>query len=169
LITLIRPIVGSVLLLAACLKAKELLVGVAPHPIWFTAAVIQIELLCGVALLLRVLLRYARWGTLILFASFSAYALRQLVSGETSCSCFGDIQVLPLCTFVFDVFVLLALFLWTPSLTIPHCIMMLPLTGSIRRTHSWFGVSLLAKEARIAFGLTLITRTVLSNLLSDGT
>jgi hypothetical protein len=87
---------GGVLILAAALKAHQLLAGRAPGAGWRVAAVVQVELLAGLALLLGLYPAATRWGAMLLFACFVGVSCYQVSSGAKSCGCLGDVRV-PAC------------------------------------------------------------------------
>jgi hypothetical protein len=52
-----------------------------------------------------------RWAVLVLFIGFAVYSLRLVLSGATSCGCFGSITFSPWWTFLIDTSIVLGLLL----------------------------------------------------------
>jgi hypothetical protein len=119
----LRVLVAILLLAAAGLKAHQL----ATEPTaegdlwshrWFLILWVEVELALGLWLASG-LARRAAWGVaLACFAGFAAIALYKGISGETSCGCFGRIEVNPWHTLILDVVVAAALLLFRPPLRV---------------------------------------------------
>lgn len=107
---------GLLLLAAAAAKGHQL----ATQPVaelglltsrWFLVAVVEFELAFGLWLLMGL---YPRWTwrvALLCFVGFAGVSLQKALSGETSCGCFGAVEVDPRLTFLLDV-TAAALLLW---------------------------------------------------------
>lgn len=106
---------GLFLVIAAVLKTVQIMTDPAAalrSPLGHNLLpVLQIggELAVGSIFLLGVYWRTLRWGALALFAAFAAYSFHLAMSGATSCSCFGPVQMNPWWTFSMDVLVFLGL------------------------------------------------------------
>ena len=116
----VRVALGLVLLAAAALKAHQLATGpVAETNLldsrWFLMIEVEFELLFGLWLLFGAYPRLTWAAALLLFTTFVAVSLFQIVSGEASCGCFGKVPVNPWYTFAFDAAAVLALLLCRPS------------------------------------------------------
>jgi hypothetical protein len=117
LVTFIPFVVGGFLLIAAGLKAHQLLTGDLPatdlfSSRWFRAALIDVEVLCGGALIIRVAPRVMRQGCQGLFAVFLAFSVFQMAFGAKSCACLGSLELGPMGMVALDIAVLGALWLW---------------------------------------------------------
>ena len=115
LATMVPLLIGGVLLLAAAAKAGHLFGGVGGLSAWFAAALVQVELLCGLALLLGLFPRMTRWGTMLLFTCFAIYTLHDVGAGAKSCGCVGDLPMKPVYALLFDIVALLGLWFWRPK------------------------------------------------------
>jgi hypothetical protein len=98
--SLVRFVLGALLLAAAIRKAKQQFVGVNPeHRLadsgWFMISVTTAELIIGGWLLSGRYLREAWFMSVLLFVGFACYSSVQIARRATSCGCFGDIQVNP--------------------------------------------------------------------------
>jgi len=112
-------LVGVLLLASAGLKADQLLLDEASQEgllgsRWFLMALVECELLLGVWLLSGIFSRRCRQVVLAVFAMFAIVALQKGFSGESSCGCFGRLEVNPWWTFGLDLLVLGAIGKWTP-------------------------------------------------------
>lgn len=103
----VRIILGSVLLMAAGLKAYQL----ATEPTlekflftswWFQTTEVEFELIWAIFLLSRLHRRILWLVTLVGFGTFCCIALYKGISGDSSCGCFGRINVNPWYMFIFD-------------------------------------------------------------------
>ena len=109
-----RPLVGLLLIVAAILKAVQLVTepaAVFVHPLGrhFLPVNVGAELTLGVLVLSGLYWRVLRWFVLALFSGFAGYSLYIALDGETSCGCFGPIQINPWWTFGLDVAVVAGL------------------------------------------------------------
>lgn len=113
-------LVGSLLLLAAVLKALDL----AQHPVsnasflstrWFQLAVIEWELFLGIALLLQPTARAMRLVALAMFFAFAAFSLSRAVLGELDCGCFGGMRIHPAISAGISLAALALLAVWKPA------------------------------------------------------
>ncbi|MFV1965060.1 MAG: MauE/DoxX family redox-associated membrane protein [Pirellulaceae bacterium] len=106
--TLLRALLGVVLLIAAALKAWQL----STEPVaedglltsrGFLIALVEFELLFGLCLLFGLVPRVTWPIAMLCFVGFSCVALYKALSGAASCGCFGKVEVNPWYTFAFDV------------------------------------------------------------------
>jgi len=116
---LVPLLVGGLLLVSAGLKADQLLVDEATQDglfgsRWFLMALVECELLLGVWLLSGIFARRCRQVVLAVFAVFAIVALQKGFSGESSCGCFGRLDINPWWTFGLDLLVLGTLWNWNP-------------------------------------------------------
>ena len=103
------------LLTAALLKVHQL--STVPYldkfpPRWLMIAFVEIELWFAIWLFSGKLPRLTHRMTLIMFTFFSCVTFYKAISGEASCGCFGQIEVNPWYTLVFDVGVV-GILLWS--------------------------------------------------------
>jgi uncharacterized membrane protein YphA (DoxX/SURF4 family) len=103
-----RWIVGCLLVIAAVLKAAQLIVDptgaiAGPFGSSLLAAHIGIELGLGLLVLSGMFWRQVRWAAILLFAMFAVHSLSRALSGNASCGCFGPIDLSPWWTFALDV------------------------------------------------------------------
>jgi hypothetical protein len=110
----VRIALALLLLSAAAFKAHALWTDTAqPFPLLHSLraqiAVIQIEALIGLWLLTGVYPHVARWIALCLFSTLAAASLYLGVRGESSCGCWGRLQVNPWITFAVDISAVIAL------------------------------------------------------------
>lgn len=103
----VRRVLGVVLLIAAALKGY----AVATEPIigtgilgtrWFAIAVVNVEMFCGMWLLLSWLPVWTWRGAVALFSLFAVISVSKIIAGEASCGCFGRVPVSPWWTLGFD-------------------------------------------------------------------
>lgn len=112
---------GLVLLVAAGLKAHQLATEpTAERELFshrgFLILWVEVEIVLGLWFLSR-LARRASWLAAVLcFLAFGVFTLHRALAGETSCGCFGRIEINPWHTFVFDLAALVALSLFRPDL-----------------------------------------------------
>jgi uncharacterized membrane protein YphA (DoxX/SURF4 family) len=117
---IVRVALGALLLIAAALKAHELMTGPVPGKglfAWrpFLIAAVEFEVVLALCLLCG-LWPKAVWGvTLLCFAAFSCITLYKLLSGQSSCGCFGRVTVNPRYTLMLDVACLVVLVLFRPG------------------------------------------------------
>jgi len=105
---------GSLLIVAAVLKAYEIATGPIQHNgvlgvRWVAIGLVQCELLFAVVLLSGLCRRSIWYASVGLFGVFAAVSLYYGISGAESCGCFGRVHVNPWWTFALDVVVLVAL------------------------------------------------------------
>jgi len=117
---LVPILVGGLLLASAGLKADQLLIDEVTQDglfgsRWFLIGLVECELLLGMWLLSGTFSVRCRQVVLAVFAVFAIVALQKGLSGESSCGCFGRLEVNPWWTFGLDIFVLGAMWKWTPS------------------------------------------------------
>jgi len=98
--TLVFRALGLVLLLAAALKGYQL--ATAPLPAtglitsrWLLLGLTEFEIAFGLWLWAGLYPRQTRWAALAWFAALLVVNLGLIASGESSCSCFGPLQVMP--------------------------------------------------------------------------
>jgi hypothetical protein len=127
----LRVVLALILLAAAALKARQL----ATEPIfgsgllesrWFLIAAVEFELLFALWLLSTLLPSPSGRGaggegiltwllSVALFSIFACVSLYKALSGYASCGCFGNLQVNPWHTAMFDMVVLCALVYFRPA------------------------------------------------------
>lgn len=116
----IRTLAGLILLIAAGLKAHQL----ATEPVanrdifsyrWSMTAMVEFEIVFGLWLLSGLHKRLSWLLAILCFSGFSVVTIYKALSGESSCGCFGRVQVNPWYTLIFDVTVVLALLIFRPS------------------------------------------------------
>lgn len=117
---LVMPALGILLLVAAGFKAYELLTGPLAGEGFFASrglviSLVLFEILFGLTLLFGVFPRWTWRIAVAVFAVFAAVTLYKGLSGETSCGCFGRVEINPWWTFCFDLVVLAALLRWRPA------------------------------------------------------
>lgn len=116
---LIGSIVGILLLSTAGMKLYDLLYGQAsallwlPSPRWILAAV-ELETIIGLWLLSGWRAPWAWRISLILFAGLAAISAYLGMTGQSSCGCFGRVEVNPWWMFAVDLLTFAALFLFRP-------------------------------------------------------
>ena len=120
----VRLLVAAVLLIAAVLKAHELLTRpVANQNLlsyrWSLSLQVLFEVGLGLALALGVFRRLV-WATTVgAFIFFCLITVSKALSGEASCGCFGAVQVNPWVTLVLDVAIVIFSLVFRPSLDRP--------------------------------------------------
>jgi hypothetical protein len=112
--TIVRFLLGSLLLVAAGLKLYGLSVSAIPRVGWFSQPWVQLaaaqwELALGLWLLSGAYPRLSWLAAVITFATFAAISSRLGSLGVASCGCFGSIQASPWSAFLVDVVALLLL------------------------------------------------------------
>jgi hypothetical protein len=116
----VRLAIGVVLVVSAVLKFHDLYYGDAtallwlPSPRWVLAA-IEIEMLVGLWLVSGMAARGAWFVSLLLFAGMAGVSFYLGVTGQSSCGCFGRVEVHPWATFAFDIAALALMWLFRPS------------------------------------------------------
>ncbi len=118
--TALRVALGLLLLTAAALKAHALATGPVPASGLlgsraFQVAAVEIEVALGLWLVLCVWPRAAWAAALVGFAGFAGIALHRALSGESSCGCFGRIEVNPWHMVLLDTCAVFGLLRWRPE------------------------------------------------------
>ncbi len=120
--TVVRLTLGVVLLAAAALKGYQL----ATEPTadtrlmdswWFVVSAVEFEFLLAACLLVGIYpqqIRRIATGCFALFACVSAY---KVVTGESSCGCFGSVELNPWFSLILDLVAVLALLHWRPTIS----------------------------------------------------
>lgn len=114
---LVRGVLGLLLLSAAGLKAHAFWSETA-QPIMLLSspraqvAIIETEALLGLWLMTGLYVRAARWIALSFFGVLASVSLYLAFLGESSCGCFGRVQVNPWFSFAIDVGAILAPWRW---------------------------------------------------------
>ena len=105
--TLLRILLGVVLLLAAGMKVHEL--STTPYiaafpPRWMMIVFTELEILFAIWLLFvpKNFEKITWLATACLFSFFSLVTLYKALSGEASCGCFGRVEINPWYTLIFD-------------------------------------------------------------------
>ncbi len=119
----VRVVLALVLLTAAGLKAYEL--ATVPtsgtsvlESRWFLIGLVEAEFLFGLWLLLAGMLpELTRWAALGCFGLFAGVTLSKALAGESSCGCFGHIEVDPWYALALDVAAVVALYRCRPRET----------------------------------------------------
>jgi hypothetical protein len=119
-----RFVVAGILLLAAGLKAYQLATAPLPPVVqdsvftpllelfndrYFQMAVVVGEILFALVLIAGIALQYTWLLSILGFSVFTLVSLMKGLSGETSCGCFGTIEVNPWITMVFDLVIVACL------------------------------------------------------------
>lgn len=119
---LVPVLCGGVLVAAGFLKATQTRVaGVIGPETWPGAALIQMEILVGFALLLRLLLPWSSWAAVLLYGCFALFSCQQAFSGAKSCGCFGDVAtVRPVVMVALDSVAVASLLWWQLGLQGPR-------------------------------------------------
>jgi hypothetical protein len=112
--SVVRLLVAAILLFAACLKAYQ--ISTAPtlgdgwlHSRWFNILVVDVEVFYSFWLISGFLPQFSRLVCVWLFSVFAAVSFFNAISGETSCGCFGWLEVNPWITTVLDTLVIFLL------------------------------------------------------------
>lgn len=118
----VPAVLGVVLLIAAALKTHQLATSPTAETSlltsrWFLIALVEFELALGLWLISWTYPKPARMASLVAFAAFAAASLIQVLSGESSCGCFGKVVIKPLYTLLFDLAALAVLWRWGPQAT----------------------------------------------------
>ena len=116
----VRALLGLVLLIAAALKGYQL----ATEPVanngiltsrWFLIAQVEFELMFGLLLLSGLYKRLMWMVALVCFVGFSLVTLYKGLAGAASCGCFGQVEINPWYTLIFDLAAVTALLIFRPS------------------------------------------------------
>jgi hypothetical protein len=117
--SLVPYVVAAVLIGAGLLKTEKLWnEGMSEQSFigsWGLVSLIYLELGAGLALLTNVSPRLLRSIALVLFAAFACVALSKVAAGNRSCSCAGNLTILPSLAVVGDLFIFGALWRWRPE------------------------------------------------------
>ncbi|MDR1383444.1 MAG: hypothetical protein LBJ67_06310 [Planctomycetaceae bacterium] len=122
----LRLLVGCIILIAAGLKAEALAAGTPDfgsgllHARWFNIIVVECELVFGVWLLSGLLQKLVWLTAIVCFVIFSLTAWFKFFIGERSCGCWGNVDILPIYTAVFDTMVIGLLIAFRPKEIIFH-------------------------------------------------
>ena len=117
---IVVKILGILLLIAAVLKGRQLLIEpVANSDIWsyrpLLILMIEFELALAIWLLSGLFKKAAWLAGLMCFSAFSAVTLYKAVTGAESCGCFGSVHVNPWITlFAIDLPAVIALIIFRP-------------------------------------------------------
>ena len=112
--SIVRVVVGVVLVAASILK----LAGTQSSstvPQWTQIGIAISELFLGSWLLSGRASAVARAIAIVLFLAFTGWALESLMSGETTCGCFGALRISPQISVIVDAVILLVLILARPD------------------------------------------------------
>lgn len=136
---LLSSAVAFILLAAATLKIIGMSIspvaetGIGLHPV-FTIALIELEILLGVSLLLRIWPDLIRYSVKCIFLLFTVVSASAYYSGVASCGCFGSVQMNPLYVCLFDFVVVVAFCFCSPpksyGLNITFTKVMRPILGA---------------------------------------
>jgi hypothetical protein len=116
----VRLTLGFLLLVAAGLKGYQL----ATEPVlcnglfdsrWFLIGVVQFELFFGLWPVAGLYPKFTWTAAVVCFGLFAGVSLWKGISGQTSCGCFGRVEVDPWWTCAFDCAVVLALWWLRPN------------------------------------------------------
>jgi thiol-disulfide isomerase/thioredoxin len=123
--SLVLKILAAILLLAAALKAKQLLTEPLPgSSIWphrlFLIIQVEFELLLAVWFLSPLFKKAAWLAAASLFSLFSAITLYKALTGAQSCGCFGSVRVNPWLTLLLiDLPAVILLLRFRPAISCP--------------------------------------------------
>ncbi len=111
---------GITLLAAGLFKGHELTITPAIEsslffPRWIIFSLVPFEIALGLWLLTGLYPKVLRFFALGCFAIFFVVALAQVISGKTSCGCFGKVPVHPWYTLVFDLTAVAIIWRWQPK------------------------------------------------------
>jgi hypothetical protein len=116
----LRFMCGTSLLIAAVMKGSEVITNpLAGGPLfgsrWELIVGIDVEVLLGITLVLGLYQAAVRRLAIVCFALFAGINLRQYLTGNLSCGCFGRVLVHPAYTLAFDILSITGLVHWRPS------------------------------------------------------
>lgn len=106
---LVRILLATLLIVAAYLKADNLLSG--PAPQWSEFLLVLFELSLAGVLLSSVRSNIAWWMATSCFGGFACVAFYKMLVGEQSCGCFGAVSTSPWVALTIDLLALAALIL----------------------------------------------------------
>jgi len=116
----VRMILGLVLLTAAGLKGYQL----ATEPTlekgfltsrWFLILEVEFEIAFGLLLLSGLYRRLTWLAAIVCFSIFSLVTFYKGISGESSCGCFGKVEINPWYTLIFDLSAVITLLVFRPQ------------------------------------------------------
>jgi hypothetical protein len=110
----VRALLGIVLLFAAVLKGYEPAAGSWPwnvpfFPHWLSIAFVELEFALGLWLLIGLYAEVTRRLAILFFSILAGVAFFKILSGESSCGCFGRIDITPRAVLAFDLAAVVAL------------------------------------------------------------
>jgi hypothetical protein len=108
-INLVRFLLGTILLVAAALKADSFLTSSASLPWYFTAALVFAELILAGLLFSGAMPVVTWWATVLCFSCFALVAGVKLWRGAVDCGCFGAIATPPWVALTIDLSAVAAL------------------------------------------------------------
>lgn len=112
--TVVRRLVGALLLIAAALKGLQFLKGGGAYlidlPNWFVALPIALEAILGIWMCVGKSQKAIRAVALMVFGAFATYTALKSLHGEPSCGCFGAVGVTPFASLTIDVLAIGLLF-----------------------------------------------------------
>ncbi|MDR1477449.1 MAG: hypothetical protein LBJ00_00730 [Planctomycetaceae bacterium] len=115
----VRFLVALILLVAASLKAHQL--STTPtldneifHSRWFNVLVVEFELFFGLWMAFGFFPKLTRLATMGCFLTFVVVSCCKALSGETSCGCFGAVEVHPWITMLLDCGIVIMLWYFRP-------------------------------------------------------
>jgi hypothetical protein len=151
LLTFTPYFVGGLLLVAAALKAQKLIEGEQPATDifasrWFMIVLVDVEALCGLALILGIWPTVTRRVSKVLFLGFLGFSAYRAAAGAKTCGCLGGSEATPLAMAILDLGVLAALWIWQPRQVAANSRFMLRglawlLTSSLVLVSSWLGLA----------------------------
>src|SRR5687768_17800256 len=121
--TVVRVAVGCALLCASLSKCYQMVWESSSRALGsraLFAGAVELEFALGVMLLFGVAPVSTRRISLVCFAGFSGIALYHVLSGASSCGCFGNLEVNPKWMLGFDLFVFASLLSCQPT-SAPKC------------------------------------------------
>jgi hypothetical protein len=109
-----------ILFVASLLKLNQLRILVlldstSRNDVIISVSLIAVEVGLAVALISKFHTEMVRRISITLFSLFLLISLLKLLSGETSCGCFGQIEIHPFFSFTFDLAAISSLLLWDTS------------------------------------------------------
>lgn len=113
---IVRFFIGMILLLASGLKAAAPSLGDGLlHNWWFNVFVVEFELFFGIWLFFGLLPKLTWLATIGLFSIFLVVSFYKAISGATTCGCWGNVEISPVYTVLFDVSVIGLLIMFRPN------------------------------------------------------
>ena len=108
---------GSLLLIAASLKAKDHFGELGNVRNWFDRTQIATEIIVGLSLLLGYYPRIFRWIAFGLYFIFMVIAAYHEFTGSKTCGCFGRMSIAPWIPAILDFTACVSLWNWHPSIS----------------------------------------------------